>query len=98
MVLLVLFPIIGTSCGFNPFLFIIEFKKNQYSLAQIDSVYKETIIEMDKLTNKYLKEVKQSKNWDTFIKWNKCVITHLDIDNISMVKETIKNRKHKEKN
>ena len=61
-----------------------------YTASEIDSIYKETIINMDNITNKYLKEVDLGENEKFFRQWNKYVFDNLSIDNIKMVEESNK--------
>jgi len=60
--------------------------KNQ-SLAQIDSIYQQTLLNMETITHQYKKEVQHGKNFIMLKKWNAYVKENLDIDNIEMFSE-----------
>lgn len=64
--------------------------ENNYTAKEVDIIYKASTVEMDKITKKYLKEVNLGKNMEQLKKWNKYVIDELNIDNIGLIKETIK--------
>lgn len=67
-----------------------KLNSKNYTASQIDSIYKETIINMDNIANKYLKEVNLGENDKFFRQWNKYVFDNLSIDNIKMVEESNK--------
>jgi hypothetical protein len=67
-----------------------KLNSKNYTASEIDLIYKETITNMNNITNKYLKEVDLGENEKFFRQWNKYVFDNLNIDNIKMVKETNK--------
>jgi hypothetical protein len=62
----------------------------QYSQPQIDSIYKNTQMNIEKITSAYLKEVDLGKSEKNFKKWNQYVNNELGIDNIQLVENTLK--------
>lgn len=67
-----------------------KLNSKNYTASEIDSIYKETMTNMDNLTNRYLKEVNVGENDKFFRQWNKYVFDNLSIDNIKMVEESNK--------
>lgn len=58
--------------------------KKHYNLKEVDSIYKESAKNMDKITWKYINEVEVGKNEKQLKKWNQYIIDNLGIDNIKM--------------
>jgi hypothetical protein len=67
-----------------------------YSIQEIDSIYQITLLDMDKVCNRYIKEVGRGLKWDNFKKWNQYVIDELGIDNIKLIEETLKHKEGRE--
>ncbi len=61
-----------------------KLKSNHYSISQIDSIYKVTLENIDKITNSYLKEVEAGKDEKSLNKWNNYVFENLKINNIEI--------------
>jgi hypothetical protein len=57
---------------------------NDNSLFRIDSIYKETLVRIDNITKRYLKEVQLGKNEKELRQWNQYVIKNLGIDNMKL--------------
>jgi hypothetical protein len=60
---------------------------NRSTVAEIGSIYKRTIEDIDNITSQYLKEVKLGADEKQFLKWNKYIINHLGIDNVTLFKK-----------
>ncbi len=58
-----------------------------YSLKQIDSIYRFTLVNMKKITAKYVDEVKLGKNKRALLHWNADVFENLGIDNVKIFRE-----------
>ena len=58
-----------------------------YTINQIDSVYRATLKGMDQITAKYLEEAKLGKNKKALMKWNAFVLENLDIDNLKLLQQ-----------
>jgi hypothetical protein len=58
--------------------------RKDYSIGQIDSLYRKTGIEMNKITQQYLNEVQTGKNKAMIEKWNKYVLDHLGVNNLAI--------------
>jgi len=54
------------------------------TVARVDSIYKQTVENMETVTRQYLKEVQLGKNENSMRKWNEYVIKNLNIDNLSL--------------
>lgn len=54
------------------------------TVARVDSIYKQTVENMETVTRQYLKEVHLGKNENSMRKWNEYVIKNLNIDNLSL--------------
>ena len=67
-----------------------KLNSKNYTASQIDTIYNETMTNMDIITNRYLKEVNVGDNDKLFRQWNKYVFDNLSIDNIKMVEESKK--------
>jgi hypothetical protein len=63
------------------------FHQKRWTLAEVDSIYKESVKAMDQITLKYLNEVEVGKNEKTLQSWNKYVIDNLNIDNLKLFEE-----------
>ena len=55
-----------------------------WTVAQVDSIYKETIESIAIITRRYLKDVQLGKNEKSLHAWNEYVIKNLNIDNIAL--------------
>ena len=64
-----------------------ELHSHPYSIAQIDSIYKNVKRNIDIVTNRYLQEVKLGKKEHAFRKWNTYVFENLNIDNLKLFEE-----------
>ncbi len=60
------------------------FTTKQYTVEEIDAIYKQTVAEMEKKTAAYLSDVRLGKNEYSFIQWNKYVREQTGYDNIKM--------------
>jgi len=56
----------------------------QHTMAEIDAIYKQTVVDMNATTSRYLKEVKLGENTKNLKKWNKIVDEFLGIDNVKL--------------
>ena len=82
-----------TDCFINIYFDICEIERrkmekilcsNNYSAKQIDSIYKQTLKNMEIQTSLYLKQVQMGKNSRSLYKWNEYVVDNLNIDNIKI--------------
>jgi hypothetical protein len=82
-----------TNCFMNIYfdLFEIERRKmenilvqKKFSIAQMDSVYKQATFNLDRQTAEYFKQVERGKNFKQLEKWNDLVKQQLGIDNIAI--------------
>lgn len=62
--------------------------QKQFTLLQIDSIYKESVQNMKSVTLKYLSEVETGKNEKNLLRWNQYVMDHLQIDNYKILTES----------
>lgn len=62
-------------------------KTNNQSLEAVNTIYNETLKEMESITNEYLNDVKLGKDYIELKKWNTYVFEILGIDNISMFQQ-----------
>jgi len=58
--------------------------KYNKSLRQIDSIYSNTLLNIENVTHKYKKEVQRGNNVKDLKKWNDYVLDELGIDNIKL--------------
>jgi len=63
-----------------------ELNAHGQSMEQIDSVYKETMSRIDRITQHYLKEVQLGKKEKELLEWNHYVMKNLNIDNFNLFK------------
>jgi hypothetical protein len=61
------------------------FDSKQWTIQQMDSIYKQTNISMKARTENYFKEVETGKNTRTLERWNSYVFDKLGIDNLKLV-------------
>jgi CarboxypepD_reg-like domain len=66
-----------------------ELNTHIVSTAKIDSVYTETIARIDRITQRYLKEVQLGKKERELAEWNKYVLKNLNIDNLHLFRLSI---------
>lgn len=80
-----------TDCFINIYFDICEIERRQmektistqsWSVQQMDSIYQQTSISMDKISRTYFKEVQSGKNMRELKKWNDYVFHNLNIDNM----------------
>ena len=61
-----------------------EISNHKYSVAQIDSVYKNVTEEMERLSTEYTVDTEHGKDLKAMEKWNQKVLLELNIDNFSV--------------
>lgn len=60
-------------------------------ISQINEIYNNTIENLNTISEKYIKEVNVGENEKMLKKWNDYVFDKLDIDNMKMVENSVKN-------
>jgi len=82
-----------TNCFMNIYFDLFEIERRsmekimaqrKYSVTQLDSVYKQSVKNLDRQTADYLRLVERGKNFKELEKWNALVKRQLDIDNFEL--------------
>ena len=83
-----------TNCFINIYFDICEIERRKmekilsvhmYTLAQIDSVYRQTLEALNEKTERYFKEVQRGSNGTALKNWNTYVMEELNIDNFRIL-------------